>query len=191
MPAMMPVGEPTAIVFAMHGTLLRRLSQEAGVHFSGLAVAARHFRQQGGFPNRLHKRLRDIDMCFNILRHVTAVGAETMVEDIVKAVRPPDDAVSFASCCSSRSSASSSCSTGYPAPSSPSPVAVSDSAAVAFTSNEPCVVTCLGTGLQDQDGDDQVEIVAATAGVLSSLGLSSTALPDIDPEDEDWDGQPS
>ena len=70
---------PEVLISNLHGQLLRALSNLAGVHFQGLSQASRHAQF---CLNGKHKRiLRDLDVTFAFIRHVTeAKASETFVE---------------------------------------------------------------------------------------------------------------
>ena len=60
-----------ALVFQIHGSMLRSACHRAGRHFEGLAQAARFLRQRGYISTPMLKKLIRIDDTFNVLRHIT------------------------------------------------------------------------------------------------------------------------
>ena len=73
-----PLRAMATLLLAAHGTLLRLLAAEAGEHFQGLAVAAR--RSTLSAP--LKRKLVNIDVAFNLLRHITEPSVDAFVAEV-------------------------------------------------------------------------------------------------------------
>ena len=71
-----------ALIADLHGTLLRRLSDQCGVHFSGLELAARVARKRGLITDRMAKKVRKVDAAFNVARHITVASCREMLEEL-------------------------------------------------------------------------------------------------------------
>ena len=67
----------------LRAKLLRALSAEADLHFQGLHQAAAFFRRAGMLSNQRAKKLAHLDVCFNIVRHVTQVSCEGFFREIM------------------------------------------------------------------------------------------------------------
>merc|ERR1719330_1843351 len=72
---------PHLLITAVHGSLLRRISDRTGVHFAGLTQAAHSLRRRGA-DSRMVRRLTQIDAAFNMNRHTTIVSASKFQEDV-------------------------------------------------------------------------------------------------------------
>ena len=92
---------PHMIISEMHGELLRRLSAYAQCHFSGLQQVARHFRTRKQLSNSLSRKVGNVDIVFNYMRHITTIGATAFIEEVFNelhshtqpaSVAPPSDA---------------------------------------------------------------------------------------------------
>ena len=59
------------LVVHLHNAMLRRLSCHALVHFNGLQQAARCCRRLGYIDNGTCQKLCNLDITFNLMRHVT------------------------------------------------------------------------------------------------------------------------
>ena len=56
------------------------MSDTTGVHFEGLAQAARHCRKHNDLSSKLCKKLINLDYTYNCVRHITkaSIGALTL-----------------------------------------------------------------------------------------------------------------
>ena len=54
--------------------MLRELSKDAGMQFQGLQQAARFYRLKKRLGNNMVKKLANLDVAFNIMRHLTKPG---------------------------------------------------------------------------------------------------------------------
>ena len=75
--------EPSALLAAFHGRLLRQLSARAGTHFQGLAQAARHLSK--GLDTRQRRFLLNLGTAHNASRHVTTPLLENFEKELAKA----------------------------------------------------------------------------------------------------------
>ena len=78
------------LVVELHGELLRALSLQADCHFEGLAQASRRFPT---LPTRLRRRVRDLDVTFNYIRHITKPLASTFFNEVLEGVAGSSSAV--------------------------------------------------------------------------------------------------
>eukprot|EP00419_Tripos_fusus_P051359 CAMPEP_0172840806 /NCGR_PEP_ID=MMETSP1075-20121228/29576_1 /TAXON_ID=2916 /ORGANISM="Ceratium fusus, Strain PA161109" /LENGTH=504 /DNA_ID=CAMNT_0013684703 /DNA_START=49 /DNA_END=1564 /DNA_ORIENTATION=- len=84
-----------ALLQDLHGQLLRLLSEKAGCHCQGIHQAARRCR---GLSNRHLRQLRNVEVAYHVLRHITAPFVRVMAAEIQVAlqaqpVAPPVDVV--------------------------------------------------------------------------------------------------
>ena len=82
-------GSAAALLADTHARLLRLLSAHTGQHFSGLAVAAR--RTPGILPNQVVRRLQQLDIAHNIVRHVTLPSCTQLVLEVQSCLCGGDD----------------------------------------------------------------------------------------------------
>mmetsp|Transcript_45564 Transcript_45564/g.114842 ORF Transcript_45564/g.114842 Transcript_45564/m.114842 type:complete len:234 (+) Transcript_45564:85-786(+) len=71
-----------ALVFDLHGELLRRPAQRHDEHYQGLQQAARRSRRHGAISNNLAKRMGMVDTCFNLLRHISKPSCESLIKEL-------------------------------------------------------------------------------------------------------------
>lgn len=67
-------------MLSLHGRLLRTMSAAAGVHFQGLSSASRKFKHI--LSTRQQRKLRELDACLGILRHITTVSSDAFHSEI-------------------------------------------------------------------------------------------------------------
>ena len=73
--------DASALVFAVHGALLRHLAAASGVHYQGLQQAARHLRT--AVPPQLVRRLMHLDAAYNVVRHITGPSCQALLAEVV------------------------------------------------------------------------------------------------------------
>ena len=73
-----------SLIHELHGRLLRHLAAQQQTHFEGLAVAARQLRKQGFGSSCTWRRLREIDVAYNFVRHITSIKIEQVFHEISK-----------------------------------------------------------------------------------------------------------
>ena len=74
-----------SLIHELHGRLLRHLAAQQQTHFEGLAVAARQLRKQGiGSSRTWRRRLREVDVAYNFVRHITSIKIEQVFHEISK-----------------------------------------------------------------------------------------------------------
>ena len=74
------------LVCELHNLLLRELSSEAGRQFQGLQQAARFYRCQKKLCNNMTKKLVNIDVAFNVMRHLTKPGLQEFANSVLLAI---------------------------------------------------------------------------------------------------------
>ena len=82
--------EAASILANLHGQLLREIARGTGRHFQGLRSAAAHLRREGQITNKLTKKLARIDDACALNRHVTAVSAAAVIEELGLCLDPKD-----------------------------------------------------------------------------------------------------
>ena len=73
------MANPTLLAFDLHNQLLRCLSLHT--HFNGLQMAGRHHLRAGAITKTFYKRLCNLDITFNVLRHLTQAFAYKMISE--------------------------------------------------------------------------------------------------------------
>ena len=58
------------------------LSERSGMHFQGLQQASRVLRKSSRLPDRLAKKLNNIDVAFNLIRHITSASVGSFVKEL-------------------------------------------------------------------------------------------------------------
>ena len=76
-----------ALIFELHGKLLRSLSSATQTHFQGLAQASRHLRTRGLISSAAAKKLHNIDGAYNLCRHITTVSSRTFADQVMQEVQ--------------------------------------------------------------------------------------------------------
>lgn len=71
-----------ALLFDLHGRLLRLLSENTGRHFNGLQQAARYARNIGLIDNNMFRRCSHVDITTKLLRHITPILIDDFVENL-------------------------------------------------------------------------------------------------------------
>ena len=74
-----------ALISAAHGEALRLLCKRCGRHFAGLEEASRFARLHWGADAKLVRRLRNLDHAFALVRHISEVSCQTLLDDIDEA----------------------------------------------------------------------------------------------------------
>jgi len=72
--------EAADLIAMLHGKTLRFLAARSGMHFAGLAVAARHKAFQ--FSSSQRRGLANLDAAFAVTRHITQTSANRYLNDI-------------------------------------------------------------------------------------------------------------
>lgn len=67
------------LLAAAHNRVLQLLSEAAGSHFNGLAQAARFHK---ALTTRQKRRIMNLDIAFNVTRHITRASLEDMLQDL-------------------------------------------------------------------------------------------------------------
>ena len=75
--------DAAALVASLHARLLRGIADEYGIHFQGLRAAAGHLRRAGIVTPRMAKRLTNVDIAFNIGRHITSISADAFFSEVL------------------------------------------------------------------------------------------------------------
>ena len=64
------------------------LSERTGKHFQGLQQASRVLRKTSRLPDRLAKKMSNIDVAFNLIRHITSASVDSFVKELDAALPP-------------------------------------------------------------------------------------------------------
>ena len=81
----MEVLDAAALISQLHGRLLRASSYYAGSHFQGLRAVASHMRRHKIGSPQLQKKLQCVDDAHSLVRHVTAVAASELLNEVERA----------------------------------------------------------------------------------------------------------
>ena len=68
--------DASALVFDLHGMMLRRISENADIHYQGLKQAAADAYRKHLISSPLKAHLIAIDTAFQVIRHISAVSAK-------------------------------------------------------------------------------------------------------------------
>jgi NACalpha-BTF3-like transcription factor len=79
------------LLLELHGRLLRELASSTGMHFQGLQQAGRWLHKSGMSTTTINRRLRDIDVAANIVRHITQVSCDSYFKEIISHVNAAAD----------------------------------------------------------------------------------------------------
>lgn len=71
-----------SLILLLHGDALRAISKVLQRHCEGLQQASRLARQRGIISNKLAKKLCQLDIAFNLVRHITEPSARGMMQEI-------------------------------------------------------------------------------------------------------------
>ena len=71
--------DAASLIASAHGKLLRLLAEDAGRHFEGLSQAARFHK---ALPNAVRRRITQLDIAHNYIRHVTQPLVLAFHEDV-------------------------------------------------------------------------------------------------------------
>ena len=71
-----------SLILSLHGDALRAISKVLQRHCEGLQQASRLARQRGLISNKLAKSLCQVDIAFNLVRHITEPSARNMMQEI-------------------------------------------------------------------------------------------------------------
>ena len=71
------------LISATHTEILRLLASNTGIHFQGLAQAAR--TKQLGLSTKTRRHLTTLDVAHNLVRHITSVSAKRLVQEVTQA----------------------------------------------------------------------------------------------------------
>eukprot|EP00929_Paragymnodinium_shiwhaense_P041460 TRINITY_DN21528_c0_g1_i1.p1 TRINITY_DN21528_c0_g1~~TRINITY_DN21528_c0_g1_i1.p1 ORF type:complete len:265 (+),score=24.56 TRINITY_DN21528_c0_g1_i1:82-876(+) len=77
------MSRPDLLLAECHGAALRILSEYKNIHFQGLQVASRRCQE---LPRPLRKRLMQMEIAHNIVRHVTLPSCNALLNDLVLAL---------------------------------------------------------------------------------------------------------
>ena len=78
----LPRDDMASLILSLHGDALRAISKVLQRHCEGLQQASRLARQQGLITNKLAKSLCQLDIVFNLVRHVAEPSAKSMMQEI-------------------------------------------------------------------------------------------------------------
>ena len=77
------MADSVRLIYELHNNLLRKMSEAAGIHFTGLQQAGRHFGSALSTSQR--RRVANVDIAFNVLRHITAPYSAGFESEILAA----------------------------------------------------------------------------------------------------------
>ena len=87
--------DPIHLIHSMHGQLLRLVAQRTGYHHQGIQQAGRYLRQRSLITAPMAKKLANIDVAYNIARHITVVSSRNTYQEFQSALfaaeAPPDE----------------------------------------------------------------------------------------------------
>ena len=66
----------------LHGSAMRMLSDITEQHHNGLEIAARHARNQGRISSRMYKKLVNVSVAYNVVRHITRMSCKDLLANI-------------------------------------------------------------------------------------------------------------
>ena len=66
------------LLLGLAPSLCREASESFGTHFEGLGAAARHLHRCGRIDSKLKRRLIEVEVGYNLTRHVTAVSCQAL-----------------------------------------------------------------------------------------------------------------
>ena len=78
------VHDGCSILFQLHGRLTRALAVHANKKFEGFVRGARYCRRMGFLSNRVANKLADVDITFNMMKHMTAIRAKELADELLK-----------------------------------------------------------------------------------------------------------
>ena len=81
-----------SLVSVLQSEALRFIASLSRKHFQGLTAAGRILH----FPGHLRKRLTALDHCFHVIRHITVVSSEGLLQQIGDALHAADAGAGFA-----------------------------------------------------------------------------------------------
>ena len=74
--------QAVSLVFACHGKCLRAIADSHDLHYQGLSVAARLACRRGHISKGMRNKLEQVDMAYNIVRHITRASAMQLLNDL-------------------------------------------------------------------------------------------------------------
>jgi len=77
------MADAAELIASLHGRLLRAISGAERFHYQGLQQASADLRRRGRLPNKLCKRLAQLDVCYAYTRHITAIGCTDFFDSVV------------------------------------------------------------------------------------------------------------
>lgn len=91
------VHDGSSILFQLHGHLSRSLALHLNMSFEGLAQGARICRKLGIVTNRAAKKMTDVDITFNMMKHMNAIRAKDFAIEMQEGMILPAGAKKAAS----------------------------------------------------------------------------------------------
>ena len=83
------VHDGSSILFQLHGHLSRSLALHSNMSFEGLAQGARICRKLGLVTNRAAKKMTDVDITFNMMKHMNAIRARDFATEMDEGMISP------------------------------------------------------------------------------------------------------
>ena len=78
------------LLLELHGRLLRELASSTGIHFQGQKQGSAMAAKNGRSTTTTSRRLRNIDVATNIVRHITQVSYDAHNNEIMSHVTQTD-----------------------------------------------------------------------------------------------------
>eukprot|EP00927_Polykrikos_kofoidii_P062567 TRINITY_DN57382_c0_g1_i1.p1 TRINITY_DN57382_c0_g1~~TRINITY_DN57382_c0_g1_i1.p1 ORF type:complete len:143 (+),score=19.34 TRINITY_DN57382_c0_g1_i1:30-431(+) len=76
-----------ALLYRLHGNVLRCVPKHSDEHFTCLAQASRHHACRTKLSSKKRRTMKEIDTCFAIMRPITGKSCETFLTEIEEAMR--------------------------------------------------------------------------------------------------------
>merc|ERR1719382_1074176 len=149
-----PFAMAAALLLELHGTLTRELAALANRHFEGLASASRAFP---GLSSTHRRRLRELDVTCNFLRHVTSPLTATFAKDIIAAASSPTTSPTATTRTATSSDTATTTST------SPRPLS-----RVSSPTTSPCPATTADPVPKADPRDDEVKTIIGTLNHMTN-----------------------
>ena len=74
------------LLLGLAPALCREVSSSLGLHFEGLGAAARHLHRSKVIDSQLKRRLLEVEVAFNLTRHVSTVSCEALATRLRQAL---------------------------------------------------------------------------------------------------------
>ena len=79
--------EASALVFDIHGRMLRTLCEVGDKHYQGLSAAAKDCYRAGLIPHQMQRRMLTVDQAFQVIRHISIVAVRKDSDELAEIMR--------------------------------------------------------------------------------------------------------